>query len=989
MADVFLSYSRRNKEFVHQLYEFLTGKDKDVWVDWDDIPPASEWQQDIAQNIEGADGFVFVVSADSLASAECAKELEHALGRGKRIVPIACDHADPTAARDELRNLNWIWCVDGDDQGSAFEAVLKGLDTDLAWVHAHTRVLVRAVEWDQNERNSSFLLRGNDLKDAEHQLAAGAAKDPPPTELQSAYILVSRQNATRRQRMLLGGVSLALIVAVGLGVLALLQRNTAVAEAATAQSQALAAQAGAALQQDPASGLALAVRAMERKRTPQARLALRQALLANPIVWTDASKQGHPMATPLVPVGVGVNETVDSPRALAFSPDGRLIAVVRPDGTLRVHRSTDGSTVATAREINSIAFAPHTNQLIAAGNRVALVFRPGGVEHRWIAPSGTNIAATAFTSRGPVFAVGGAGGGVRIAGPRVRTVRLHGGGLTDVDASFSAGGNRLVTLGTDDQGNTVAQVWAARTGKVLFRAHYTAEAVLAPNGRSVVVDDASGGGAEQLVRVPSGRVVAKLPSYGVEFDHSGRLLANFAGNGSATVWDTRTGRLVTSLPGFGGQNGGGAAFSQDDRLLALGGGDGIVRVFELASGSEIASVASGWSPVLAFAPHAPLLASETWDGMVAAARSPAGISLRTGFHPRENGCDLAQFNPLIGRNGSLVAAPARSGSIGVWALDGRRVATIPKPHGAGPNGGPDSFALDANGKLAVASFSLACNVIIPGAHGSWGVWRVGARSPFWSIPTNSPLNDSVTVDRSGALATFGNVARRLPSAAKLPALHGLVAISPDGRFALLPHPNHALAIVNSASGKPVVRLADVGAHPVQDAQFSPDDHRLVASTGGPLSLWNARTGARIGILRGTRSYADASFGAGGKLLLVPGSPAEVFRTSDGKLLATAPAAAAISPNGAFAVVMGANGAVKIVDMQTGLATSLQADTRSTITSVAFAARNVLVLGDGTGDVHLVKCTICASDNALLSRARSDLRLFFGYDRQPAGLGETG
>ena len=38
MADVFVSYSRKDGAFVHALYDVLAAAGRDVWVDWEDIP---------------------------------------------------------------------------------------------------------------------------------------------------------------------------------------------------------------------------------------------------------------------------------------------------------------------------------------------------------------------------------------------------------------------------------------------------------------------------------------------------------------------------------------------------------------------------------------------------------------------------------------------------------------------------------------------------------------------------------------------------------------------------------------------------------------------------------------------------------------------------------------------------------------------------------------------------------------------------------------
>ena len=47
MADVFISYSRRDEAFVQRLRESLAERGKDVWVDREDIGPAVEWRREI------------------------------------------------------------------------------------------------------------------------------------------------------------------------------------------------------------------------------------------------------------------------------------------------------------------------------------------------------------------------------------------------------------------------------------------------------------------------------------------------------------------------------------------------------------------------------------------------------------------------------------------------------------------------------------------------------------------------------------------------------------------------------------------------------------------------------------------------------------------------------------------------------------------------------------------------------------------------------
>ena len=102
--------------------------------------------------------------------------------------------------------------------------LLEAINTDLEWVREHTRTLERAIEWDQQGRDKSFLLRGVDLEAAENwQADAVQGKEPQPTHLQAIYIQTSRQDAKRRRRNLLIGVSVALVVSIALGITALFQ----------------------------------------------------------------------------------------------------------------------------------------------------------------------------------------------------------------------------------------------------------------------------------------------------------------------------------------------------------------------------------------------------------------------------------------------------------------------------------------------------------------------------------------------------------------------------------------------------------------------------------------------------------------------------------------------------------------------------------------------------------------------------------------------
>jgi len=241
-SDVFISYSRKDSEFVRRLEKALESRGREAWVDWEGIRPTEEFMQAIYRAIESTDTFVFVISSDSVTSETCGRELAHAVSHNKRMIPIMARDVDAKAVPEPLAKLNWVFARETDSFDEATDTLISALDTDLGWVRAHTRLLTRAIEWEGKARSNSFVLRGEDLRSAEQWLAqAGTEKERQPTRLQTEYIIASRKAAARRQRITLGAVGLGAVVAVVLAVIAWLARNRAEderrnAEAATKQA---------------------------------------------------------------------------------------------------------------------------------------------------------------------------------------------------------------------------------------------------------------------------------------------------------------------------------------------------------------------------------------------------------------------------------------------------------------------------------------------------------------------------------------------------------------------------------------------------------------------------------------------------------------------------------------------------------------------------------------------------------------------------------
>lgn len=212
MADVFISYSRKDREFVAKLHEQLQRAKRDVWVDWEDIPPTAEWLREIEQAIEAADTFIFVLTPDSLGSRTCRHEVDYAIRYNKRIVPVVAKEAAAADVPEALAKLNWLYFRAADDSAASFDALLKAVDTDLAWVKSHSRLLVRAREWETKAKDVSYLLVGTDLEEAEKQLSDTRPREPAISQLQVAYVSASRQRATALQKNQLRGFYIVSIV---------------------------------------------------------------------------------------------------------------------------------------------------------------------------------------------------------------------------------------------------------------------------------------------------------------------------------------------------------------------------------------------------------------------------------------------------------------------------------------------------------------------------------------------------------------------------------------------------------------------------------------------------------------------------------------------------------------------------------------------------------------------------------------------------------
>lgn len=195
MAKLFVSYSRRDSITARRLIEAFRSMDQDVWVDWESIPPAVDWLEQIFRGIEESDAFIFLISPDSIDSEVCKVEINRAAQNNKRIIPIVLRDVHPSETLESIRKLNWTYLRETDNFEEGLAKVKTAIELDLDWLEEHRRLQVRALEWHR-KKDTSLLLHGRDLRNARRMVDTATSKDPASTDLQKTYI----QHSLRSER---------------------------------------------------------------------------------------------------------------------------------------------------------------------------------------------------------------------------------------------------------------------------------------------------------------------------------------------------------------------------------------------------------------------------------------------------------------------------------------------------------------------------------------------------------------------------------------------------------------------------------------------------------------------------------------------------------------------------------------------------------------------------------------------------------------------
>jgi len=918
VSDVFISYSRKDRDFVRRLDEALQARGREAWVDWEGIRPAEEFMQAIFPAIESTDTFVFVISPDSVTSEVCGRELTHAAAHNKRMVPIVARDVDAKAVPEPLAKLNWVFCRETDDFENAAAVLISALDTDLEWVHAHTRLLSRAIEWEAKRKNSSFVLRGDDLQSAEQWLAdAGSDKERQPTALQVEYIISSRKAASRRQRITLGAVTVGFIVAVVLAVAALFARKEARRAEYQAKRTSVQADFDLALthgkKMDVGAPKVLAHLARALRTLPEAPLPRHYLLsLLRDRAWY------LPQTEPL--------RHRDFVVSACFSADGRRVVTASWDKTAQVWDTESGQPVGEPLRHDDFVWAAN------------------------FSPDGRRIVTI---SKGPDVRIWEAESGRLIGKP------LHHDGEVAA-ASFSFDSRRIVTA----CGDRTARVWNAETGEAVGKPmRHQGEVTMAnfsPDGRWIVT------ACDQTARIwnveSSQAIGAPMHHEGsissVSFSPDARLILTASSDKTLHLWDGATGKpLGGPFPHEAEVTG--AGFSVDGQRIVSVSNDKTARIWYVPQPGEFED--GGDSPIRGRGSGVPVGKPLHHDDEISGASfSPDGQRIITASHDKTArvwhtpqkweisdgtvetvggwwsglpaGEPLRHEAEVLGASfsadGKLIATASRDRTARVWlaestepvaerfwhrdrsgraevlaasfSADGRRVVTASDDTTARiwnvENGQQLGQTLHNTAAVVAASFSPDGRQIVTASRDQTArIWDDESGRPIGGAMRHQGEVSAARFNPEGrwiVTASHDNTARvwdaRTGKPISEPMRHDSKVVAAsfrfDGRRVVTASSDQTARIWDAAGGKP---LSDALRHDgsVNTACFSGDGHRIVtASSDKTARIWNADSGKLISELRHGGGVNMASFSADGRLIVTASrdATARVWETETGK-----------------------------------------------------------------------------------------------------------
>jgi WD40 repeat protein/serine/threonine protein kinase len=512
----------------------------------------------------------------------------------------------------------------------------------------------------------------------------------------------------------------------------------------------------------------------------------------------------------------------------APSPDGRMLATVGRDGTLRRWSLPDLAPMGGASSAHDASARPDS-------------FAVGGASSVSFSPDGRTILTSGFDG---TLRFWNAQDGDAIGKP----IQAHAGGVWA--ARFNPSGSMVASVGCDGRLRRWKTDGAAIGDGV--EAHRGTEATAlawSPDGSRIVTVGRDGKGRiwDSVTGQPIGAPLDCDPgeTFCVAFSPDGSMLATGGLLGSIRVWRADTGEALGDPITMRGNPLRSIAFRPDSQELLTGHGDGSIGRWDPKSRQAIGEPLRGHGGLvtsLAIAEAGGRLLSASSDGSIRwwNIANPEPLGLRRRAHA-EAVLQVA-FSPAE----ELLASLGRDNTIRFWDARTGRPAGLPILPGASTTVSsatvPRVFAFSHDGRLIAVPVAGRVEVFTP---------CTGER-PLATIDTEAKSlafgRDGTTLwtgAKDGSIRLWSARAGQ-PLSEPLPG-HGApvsaICISADGRWAASADANGAVRVWNAPSpvqGGIELRKFD---RQVPCMSITPDGETLAVACGNAVHLLDRRTGA--------------------------------------------------------------------------------------------------------------------------------------------------